>query len=321
MRISRLGLAGDPAKGLYSRPEPALGCSLCYAGVKAVIFVTGVCDDSCFYCPVSRERLGHDVFYVNEEPVSSVEELAVEVQRTGAHGASITGGDPLVAYDRVTQVVSALKDLMGPKFHIHLYTSGRYATPEVLRGLERAGLDEIRFHPTLEVFEDRIRVAVEHTSMDVGVEIPIAPRMVEWAKRIILKASKAGAKFVNLNEMEFVEPNARALLSRGYREDKRRPFTVEGSYEAAIEVLEWARNNVDIPVHFCPAQFKDAIQTRNRLRRLALLDRAWNEEATSDGTLLWEHECSEGVCVSESYPTRSRRPVVATYPLTNPITR
>lgn len=325
MEAKLLRLPGSPDKGLYSKPEPALGCSLCYAGVKAVIFVTGLCDDSCFYCPVSRDRLGHDVFYVNEERVDTIEDVVVEVQRTGAQGASITGGDPLIALDRVTGVIRALKDALGQGFHIHLYTSGRYATVEALKALERAGLDEIRFHPTEPGFEGRIRLAVAHTGMDVGVEIPIAPRMVEWAKRIIMEAWRAGAKFVNLNEMEFVAPNASSLLARGYRESSRRPFIVEGSYEAALEILEWARSSVDIPVHFCPASFKDSIQTRNRLRRAASLDRAWYEEDTGEGTLTWvEAWCGEGrynirpgSCMDgcehkliEAYPTRSRKPVV-----------
>ena len=154
--------------------------------------------------------------------------------------------------------------------------------------------------------------------MSVGVEIPIGPSMVEWAKRIILEAERLGAEFVNLNELEFVEPNARALLARGMRESVRRPFTVEGSLEAAIKVLEWARDNVSIPVHFCPARFKDAIQTRNRLTRLSRLDARWCEEPTGRGTLVWAEE--DGACmpvdscrsgrIIEAYPTRSRRPVV-----------
>ncbi|MEB3774197.1 MAG: radical SAM protein [Desulfurococcales archaeon] len=319
-----LRLVGTSDKGLYTSSSIASGCMLCYAGVKAVIFVTGVCDDSCYYCPVSRDRLGHDVFYVNEERVHTLEEVLTEVLRTGARGASITGGDPLIAYPRVTSLIRMLKDAMGPGFHIHLYTSGRYATIEALKGLDRAGLDEIRFHPTQEEFEDRIRDAVRHTSMDVGVEIPISPRLVEWAKRVIYKAWTSGAHFVNLNEMEFAEPNAPALLARGCRESRRRPFTVEGSYEAALEVLEWARENTGIPVHFCPASFKDSIQTRNRMRRAASLDRAWHEVETGDGTLRWyEADCPGGpvkapspgylegcrrIRLVEAHPTRARTP-------------
>ncbi|MCS7106737.1 MAG: radical SAM protein [Acidilobaceae archaeon] len=296
-------MRGDERKGLFIG-ELARGCQLCFPGAKAVIFVTGTCDDACFYCPVSRERLYRDVMWVNEEPVSSLEELVIEVQRMGARGASITGGDPLTALDRVVGVLMALKENLGEDFHVHLYTTGRQATHEALRALRRAGLDEIRFHPTSPAFVKAVGRARE-VGLQAGVEIPIAPRMEEWAKGIIERAMKLGASFVNLNEMEIAEPNARALLARGYRESRRRPFVVEGAYEAALRVLEWAQEK-GYPVHFCPASFKDSVQTRNRFRRLAELDRRWYEEPTPEGTLRWTEEIGGKRVVVEAHPTRER---------------
>ncbi len=279
-------MLGNPSKGVFTG-HMARGCDLCFPGAKAVVFVTGVCDDSCFYCPVSREKLGYDVFYVNEEPVYSVEEALVEIERSNSLGISITGGDPLARPDRVLAVVRAVKESFGPWFHIHLYTSGRYATPDMLVALWRAGLDEIRFHPTEPGFEDRIRMAANLTRMTVGAEIPIAPGLEEYAAKVIRAVEEAGGSFVNLNEMEFVEPNARSLAMRGYRESKARPFTVDGALEAGIKVVEWASRNARIPVHFCPASFKDSIQTRNRLARTILVDAKWYEAPTRDGTLVW----------------------------------
>ena len=270
-----------------------------------MIFITGVCDDSCYYCPVSREKLGRRLLYVNEEPVPSIEELPLEVARSGATSASITGGDPLIAVDLVVDAVRLLKEHFGASFHIHLYTSGRYATPEILALLDRVGLDEIRFHPTREEFLERAAWAKRHTGMSVGVEIPVGPGLEEWARRIIIEADRLGLDFVNLNELEFVEPNARALLARGLRESRRRPFTVEGALEAAVRLVEWASENVGIPVHFCPASFKDSVQTRNRFRRTAYTDMAWNEEPTGQGTLIVRRGGEE----YEAHPTRSRLPV------------
>ncbi len=277
---------GDPDRALTTGPLPK-GCELCFLGLKATIFVTGLCDDGCFYCPVSREKLGKDVFYVNEEPVNNVEELIVEIERQGAQGASLTGGDPLLAPQRTLTIISRLKEYFGEKFHIHLYTSGRYATLPVLKELCSAGLDEIRFHPTREAFTKRIEQAARLSCMDVGAEIPIAPGLEEWAKKIIKEVERAGGTFVNLDEMEFVEPNAQALMMRGYTEDPRRPFTVKGSLQVAIKVLKWAAKNSSITVHFCPASFKDSIQTRNRLKVTAQRDRAWFEIPTASGTLTW----------------------------------
>jgi pyruvate formate-lyase activating enzyme-like uncharacterized protein len=160
--------------------------------------------------------------------------------------------------------------------------------------------------------------------MSVGVEIPIAPGLEEWAKKIILAADKFNADFVNLNEMEFVEPNARNLLMRGYRESRTRPFTVEGALQSALKVLRWAADNVKIPVHFCPASFKDSIQTRNRLLRIARLDARWCEIPTRGGLLYWLEDPESGECINpwtanvrdrkiklvEAYPTRNRLPRV-----------
>jgi len=342
-RLSFKRVVGDDRKALLTGPLPR-GCELCFAGLKATIFVTGLCDDRCFYCPVNRERLGRDVIYVNEERVSSLEEVVVEVERQGAQGASLTGGDPLLVPERTLEIIRRLKDHFGRDFHIHLYTSGRYATRALLKELCRAGLDEIRFHPTREEFLQRIRVAAELSCMEVGAEIPIAPGLEEWAKRVILEVERSGGTFVNLDEMEFVEPNAEALMLRGYREDPRRPFTVKGSLEAAIKVLRWAVKNSSITVHFCPASFKDSIQTRNRLRRTALKDRCWFEVPTGAGTLLWgelrglsecpnvSEPCGGDRCctvpdaallkelaerlgaeayIVEGFPTRSRSPIVS----------
>ena len=335
---------GHPDRALLSRPAMARGCELCFPGLKAVVFVTGLCDDGCFYCPVDRDKLGRDVFRVNEEYVSSVGEAVVEVERQGARGASLTGGDPLARAERSLALIEAFKEAFGQGFHIHLYTSGRYATPGLLKALEKAGLDEIRFHPTRRELYSRIHLAARLTSMSVGAEIPIAPGLEEWAMEVIRETERAGGEFVNLNEMEFVAPNAEQLMLRGYTEDPRRPFTVKGSLRAALRVLEWARENSSVPVHFCPARFKDAIQTRNRLRRLARLDARWFEEPTSHGTVRWgelrgsspppggiAEECGSSYCVPpdrgllgllarlyggeayivEAYPTRAREPVVS----------
>ncbi len=274
-------------KGLVVGGRLAEGCELCYPGAKAVIFITGTCDDSCFYCPVSRDRLYREVMFVNEEPVSCVEEVVVEVSRMGALGASITGGDPLTAIDRVVDVIRALKENLGSRFHIHLYTTGRQASVEALRTLWISGLDEIRFHPVDLGFLKSVERAIKYTGMTVGIEIPIAPGLEEWAMKVILEASRMGVSFINLNEMEFVEPNAVNLRLRGYRESRRRPFTVEGALETALKVLMWAKEQNLAPVHFCPAYFKDSIQTRNRMKRLAKLDRSWYEKPTADGTLTW----------------------------------
>lgn len=322
-------LLGDAAKGLMTG-RLTRGCELCYAGLKAVIFITGVCDENCFYCPVDRGRFGRRVMYVNDERAHDVNDIIREVERQGATGASITGGDPLADLPLTLSLIRALKATFGPEFHIHLYTPGRYATPEALLALWRAGLDEIRFHPVSRRYMKGIEYAVKLTGMRVGAEMPIAPGLEDWVKEVIRFVDSVGGHFVNLDEMEFAEPNRESLRLRGLRPDEARDAAVKGALRAALEVLSWAESNVKVPVHFCPVSFKDLVQVRNRYRRTALRDLRWYEAPLSDGTVARGEVVDEDgnvvgyfrpggpvslprgavARVVVTYPTQSRSPVL-----------
>ncbi len=276
---------GDARIGVFTGGLPR-GCSLCYAGTKVVVFVTGLCRDGCYYCPVSRSRMGQDRMYVDEEPVDSPSQVLLEAYRIGASGASITGGDPLARPARVLTIIRALKSEFGDGFHIHLYTSGRLASRSLLERLEATGLDEIRFHPTHPSMLEKVRIAVEHTGMDVGVEVPAIPGREQELIRLAERLEEMGAKFLNLNEMEVSESNIEAVTRRGFRVAGS-GVAVEGSRETALKVVRWAAGHLKrLKVHFCPAGFKDYVQTKNRLLRKARGVAHLYEEPTREGTLL-----------------------------------
>ncbi len=329
---------GDPERALLTGPM-ARGCELCFAGLKAVIFITGECDESCYYCPVDRDRFGRTVIYINDELAQDINDIIDEVERQGATGASITGGDPLADLPLTLRVIRCLKESFGPRFHIHLYTPGRYATPEALVALWRAGLDEIRFHPVNLSYLRGLELARKLTGMSVGAEIPIGPGLAGWAKKVIAEVDRLGGDFVNLDELEFAEPNEAALRMKGLKPSRNRGAAAEGALRIAMEVLSWAAKNVRVPVHFCPAVFKDRIQVRNRFRRSALRDLAWYEARLSDGSVAWgevldQHgnvvdyfnplgelpKPAEGLMyrVRVALPTRSRRPVMCEGEAENP---
>ncbi len=269
----------------YLRRLP-LGCVYCMKGVKAVIFITGMCSEKCFYCPVSQTKLYKDVVWVDEERVHSFEEIIVELHRVGADGVGITGGDPLYYTSRTAKLIAMLKHSYGPSFHIHLYTSGRYATPTVLRVLEDSGLDELRFHPVEEWMLERILLARRLlTKTGVGVEVPVIPDREEELKRLISWLDEKGVEFINLNELEASPSNIARLASRGYDVDPS-SMVVRGSEETALRVLDWAaRNTKRISVHYCPARYKNMVQLKLRLIRKALRTKSCSERVTSNGLL------------------------------------
>jgi pyruvate formate-lyase activating enzyme-like uncharacterized protein len=242
------------------------GCRLCARGSKMVLFVTGLCESSCYYCPLSPEKAGKDVVFADELPVSSEDDLLFEVDAIRGEGAGISGGDPLCTLDRTLKYIHLLKSKYGNDFHIHLYTSQTTVSHEDIAKLKKAGLDEIRFHPQSMDWSG-VERAIE-AGLTVGLEVPAIPGKGDHLKRIALRAQELGVSFLNINELEASESNFESLLSQGMRLTDMASASIDGSAATAKEVLEWSIKNLTrLSVHFCSARYKDAIQMRNRLER------------------------------------------------------
>lgn len=265
------------------------GCILCEKGAKLVLLVTGQCSCSCFYCPLSLEKQGRDVIFADELAVTEDNDIIFEAESISAEGTGITGGDPLLNIDRTVGYIRLLKEHFGDEHHIHLYT----ATPDLkkVKLLADAGLDEIRFHPPTEFwdnfdktrFSDVIRISREN-GMDVGLEIPTLPDRYEETMALIKSADELGVQFINLNELEFSESNWQALKEHGYEVKDDISSGVKGSEETARKILENAET--DMPLHYCSASFKDGIQLRRRIMRRAENTATPLEIITDDGTFL-----------------------------------
>ena len=253
-----------------------------------VLFVTGLCSFHCFYCPVSDEKMYHDVVFADEKLVTRDEDVLEEARAIRATGAGITGGDPLDAVDRTCHYIRLLKKEFGSRFHTHLYTMS--TDPEKIRKLAEAGLDEIRFHvpPGLwtrashSAYVPASRLA-RSLGMVVGVEVPLIPdreadlvKLIEWAEEERLA-------FVNLNEMEFSDANFARVRVRGYEMKHELSHGVKGADPAALRILgrSWKTT-----VHYCTSGYKDGWQLRSRIKRRAEhVARPW-DIVTEDGTLI-----------------------------------
>ena len=276
-------------RGSALRGELPEGCKLCGPGRKMVLFVTGLCDSNCFYCPLSEHKKNLDVVYADEMPVNSDEDILEEARLIGAGGTGITGGDPLKKPERTIHYITLLKENFGKGHHIHLYTAT--FNPDHVRRLADAGLDEIRFHPPPETWKgfektplnEKLKEILE-IPIDVGFEIPALPDMKSEIRALIGHIDGMGVKFINLNELEFSDTNYRALLERGYHMREGLSSTAEGSAEIAVNIVK--EMETDMSIHFCSASFKDGVQLRNRLRNRAENIAKPYELITDDGTLL-----------------------------------
>ncbi len=258
----------------------AKGCILCHEGAKMVLFITGTCHRTCWYCPLSRMRKGHDDVYANEKKINSPDEAILVAHLMSAMGTGITGGEPLDRRDRVVEYSRALKKHFGPDHHIHLYT-GTAPSEEDLLAL--VGLiDEIRLHPPYEEWEsiagsEFIRSAqrAKELGFDIGIEVPALPGLEK------LKPALQYLDFLNINELEWGETNADEMRSREMEPE-------DGVHNAVMHAREWAEELCRCEkVHWCSSSFKDSVQLRKRLLRIAENTARPFDEITDDGTVVY----------------------------------
>lgn len=274
----------DSVGSVYSYLSP--GCQICMQGAGLVLFLTGRCERSCFYCPISGERRGKDQAYANEQPVRSIQDILDEGRAMDALGTGITGGEPLLRLDHLLECVRAIKSEFGQSHHVHLYT-GLLPSSRVLRRLRAAGLDEIRFHPPPPEWNDvreLSRALSEAASLGLlaGVEIPaIRPAPA------IVKAVRSADAFLNINELEFSETNFEALREQGFL-----PQDLGCGAEGSEEIARSGFLLRDLKVHYCPSRFKDAVQLRERLKRRARRTARAFDHISEEGTVI--HGIIEG---------------------------
>lgn len=259
------------------------GCTLCFEGAKLVLFVTGLCQRTCWYCPLSGQRKNKDVIFANEHAISTPDEMLAVAHKMSALGTGITGGEPFQVLDRLVTYASALKKEFGPTHQIHLYTGIAPSRDQLLqiRGL----VDEIRHHPPHETwnfiegsaFHDSVKAARE-LGFDVGVEVPSLPGIEAFLDII------DDLDFLNINELEWGESNASEMRERGFELRGDVSNAVRGGKEVVTPILSHPK------VHWCSSDFKDRVQLRMRLKRIASNTAREFDEITPDGTVVY------GVC-------------------------
>ncbi len=248
-----------------------------------VLFVSGKCLGSCFYCPISEKRRG-DVIYANERPVKRDEDVLEEAKLMDALGTGITGGEPLLKIERVIHYAKLLKKEFGREHHIHLYTS--LAPPKkVIDILKSAGIDELRFHPPMELWDKidqteypKVMKYAREKGFEVGFELPAIKEIPK-----ILEVLEEIGGFLNLNELEFSDTNAEEMRKRGFVLKSDEENAVKGSEEIAKKIMRDAK----VQVRFCSSSFKDRVQLRMRLKRTAKNVAREFDEITEDGTIVY----------------------------------
>lgn len=271
----------------YSKLLGALptGCRMCVKGEKMVLYATGICPRSCWYCPLGENRKDVDVIFSNEATVKDFSDMVTECELSSAKGCGITGGDPLARMDRTVEYVVKLKDKFGKKFHIHLYTTFVLCSAENMKRLYDAGVDEIRFHPDFEKLDDMIRIdnALKY-DWEVGIEIPCIPKYDKEIFEMIDFMEGRNVSFLNVNEFEVAGVNMDNMEDEGYEAVSDESHAVVGSDELGDEILDYCKNK-KINVHYCSSKLKDRVQMTNRYKLRAENVKTKFDCVTEDGQL------------------------------------
>jgi len=249
------------------------GCKYCIKGEKLVLFITGKCPVKCWYCSLSKKRKDIDKIWANERECKNVKDVISEVKESNATSAGITGGDPLLFFERTIRFAKALKKEF-KNFHMHIYLPTLFVTKEKLQKLSKY-VDEVRFHPLFlsrnlsekdKNFDiEKIKLALLFwKKQNIGIEMPCFP---ERKKEIweFIKKLKNYIGFVNLNEFEISETNY-DIITKNYKLNKD-GYTIADSKKAGLWIIRQAeKEKLKLKIHLCTAETKNWHQYKNRLK-------------------------------------------------------
>jgi len=241
------------------------GCRTCTAGEWSCLFINGLCNGSCFFCPTDQTEMGEPTTQTIQ--FADPEDYVDYIGKFGFKGVSMSGGEPLLSFNRTIRFISAVKENFGSDIHLWIYTNGKLVTREKLQALKQAGVDEIRFNIYAHHdYLDRIKIASALIET-VTVEVPAVPEHFDEFKIRISDLKKNGVKFLNLHQLRLTPYNFRHLANRNYTFLHGPRVTVLESELTALNIMKYnLESGINLPINYCSFPFKNRYQ-RNAERR------------------------------------------------------
>lgn len=290
----RTGLLGSPGLlvsclGTKIHHGPlSPGCRQCTDMAWSCLFVSGRCNGRCFYCPTPQNT--DDPPMSGSVPFHRAQDYADYVRFFGFGGASISGGEPFLDFEKSLSYVRALRHACGPALHIWLYTNGILATQDKLRLLADAGLDEIRFDIGATAYDLKFASLAAGIVPTVTVEIPAVPEEATRLRSLLPDLWAAGVQHLNLHQLRLTPHNARHLLEREYTYVHGPKVTVLESELCALElVAHAAQSALPLAVNYCSFVYKHRFQAAGSRKRFGLPLLGPDESLTGSGHIRLQH--------------------------------
>lgn len=267
------------------------GCQLCGEGYWSCLFINARCNANCFFCPMFRSGKTDTAPYAERIAFQSPDDYAAYVETFGFRGVSFSGGEPFLTLDRTIEYARAVRQRLGDDVYIWAYSNGLATTPEKVRRLVDAGLDELRFNVVDQDYDlSKVRAAVGLVPR-VTVEIPAVPKDAERLKRLLFELQEASVDHLNLHQLMVLGSNGPKLVERGYRFLRTPSHPVVESELTALETLRFALDEgIEVPINYCNVAFKSRWQNRVEDLRGAVVVRPHESRAdTAYLRRLWIH--------------------------------
>jgi len=260
------------------------GCTLCGQGDWSCLFINGICNAKCFYCPSDQKKKSQPVTSTLE--FSNPNDYADYVEAFNIKGVSFSGGEPFMTFDRVLLFLKTLRAKVSHPLYIWMYTNGLLVTEDKLKELKDNGLDEIRFDISANKYRlDAMKKAIGIIPC-VTVEIPAIPEDIEKTKPLIKELHEAGVNYLNLHQIRCTTFNKTRLMKRGYTFVNGAGVTVMETEMAALELIQYALdNNIYLPINYCSFTYRHQFQKAGAQRRNALKIKAEHEDVTPIGQI------------------------------------
>jgi pyruvate formate-lyase activating enzyme-like uncharacterized protein len=258
------------------------GCELCRQGFWSCLFINGICNARCFYCPSAQNDPGHPM--ANTVVFDKPGDYADFVSRFQVKGVSFSGGEPFLTFKRTLSYLETLKNRLAYPLYTWIYTNGLLVTKEKLSALRDNGLDEIRFDLSADRYRlDGLKKAIGIIPR-VTIEIPAIPEDASTLETLIPVWEQTGVDHLNLHQIRCTPFNGQRLAGRGYTFVHGPQVTVLESELAALGLIRYALSrSIELPIHYCAYTYRHQFQGAGARQRYAGSVKAGYEDITPTG--------------------------------------
>jgi len=244
------------------------GCKLCAAGLWSCLFINNKCNINCFYCPAKQNEIS--IPTTNNLVFENVSDYIDYLETFKFKGCSISGGEPMLTYNKTLNWIKSIKKHFGSKLYLWLYTNGTLLNSDNIKEIADSGLDEIRFDIASTAYNtDKAEMSVPFIP-NVTIEIPAIPGDTNKLKNLANKIDSSGIKYLNLHQLRCTNYNIKKLTNKGFSFIHGPKILVSDSENTALKLIEYVKeSNFKFGINYCSFVYKNSFQGKATRVRVA----------------------------------------------------